>query len=673
MLKKIIQKFVNLPLWIKSSFGPVMILILFTTSVLFSIRQIESIAQKTNFLNRADLLAEYIYKAQDYQASYLLTHQENNVKEFISNIEHGTKTIELMMDEVTDTDLHKDINHLAPIVQQYQEAFNQVIANYQSFEALSDSTTQSYELITSILKEKIKTPLEEKKNNALITGEGFSTYDQEFLSLTERFLTQMLECRLAENNYFLLQKQEESEAFSKNRETINQIFEEWSFIITTMDNEEYAKHQTQLKTILQNYSQENFEKRASLQLKNNQIIEKTLALKKEGLESIRSFKQQAALLVETTKNEVYQSMLFFLAMGLILGLGISIGSGLAISRPVQNIALMLKDIAQGEGDLTKRLNINRKDEIGEQAKWFDMFVEKITDIVRALTSISTQLSGSSIKISDLAGHLVSSAESSFQNSHTVSVATEQLSSNINNIAAGTEQTSSNMKMISSATNQMNEAINEIASSTTKSQKITNQAVEQASFVSEKVSRLGSSAREISTITDTINDISQKTNLLALNATIEAARAGVAGKGFAVVAQEIKELSNQTAAATEDIVKTIDGIQGTTSDTIAEIEKITSTINEVNEIVTNIAAALEQQNSTTKEINANVHQATQGVEEISQNINQSSTAATSIATDISKVSQSVESMNECSSEVDSNSQNLLQLAGQLDEVVGRFKI
>jgi len=110
-------------------------------------------------------------------------------------------------------------------------------------------------------------------------------------------------------------------------------------------------------------------------------------------------------------------------------------------------------------------------------------------------------------------------------------------------------------------------------------------------LAEQVHQLGQAAREIGKGTETINEISSQTNLLALNATIEAARAGSAGKGFAVVANEIKQLAQQTASATEDIKKRIGGVQSSTAGGIAEIEKVTQVIHEVSDIVSSIAAAM----------------------------------------------------------------------------------
>jgi methyl-accepting chemotaxis protein len=188
-----------------------------------------------------------------------------------------------------------------------------------------------------------------------------------------------------------------------------------------------------------------------------------------------------------------------------------------------------------------------------------------------------------------------------------------------------------------------------------------------------MNRLGQAAQAIGKVTETITEISSQTNLLALNATIEAARAGSAGKGFAVVANEIKELAQQTAAATEDIKTRIAGVQSSTAGGIAEIEKISKVIRDVSDIVTAIAAAIEEQSTVTRNIARNIGEATTGVRDANVRVSESSQAAQDIAREIAGVDQATREMADGSEHVRASASDLSKLADALQATVSRFQV
>jgi methyl-accepting chemotaxis protein len=186
-------------------------------------------------------------------------------------------------------------------------------------------------------------------------------------------------------------------------------------------------------------------------------------------------------------------------------------------------------------------------------------------------------------------------------------------------------------------------------------------------------QLGNAANSIGKVIETITDISEQVNLLALNATIEAARAGDAGKGFAVVANEIKELAKQTAGATLDIKKQIEGIQGTTDGTVTSINEISQVIANVNEIVSTIATAVDEQSAATGEIASNIKQASQGIQEVNQNVNQSSSVSAEITEDIATVNQTTTDISNNSGQLSASAGELQRMAAEMNGIVGAFKI
>ncbi len=345
----------------------------------------------------------------------------------------------------------------------------------------------------------------------------------------------------------------------------------------------------------------------------------------------------------------------------------------SITKPINKAVESLKDIAQGEGDLTMRLVVTSNDEVGELAKWFNIFIEKLQKIIGNISDNTKQVNVSIIELSSVAVALSKNAEDTSCRANNVATAAEEMSANLNGVAAAMEQSTTNTSMVASAAEEMTSTISQIAQNAEQARLISEKAVIQAANTSDKMAELGKAAQAISKVTETITEISEQTNLLALNATIEAARAGEAGKGFAVVANEIKELAKQTAAATMNIKSQIEGVQGTTKSTVDEINQISKIINSVNEIVATISIAVGEQSAATEEIATNIAQASMGLGEVNENVSQSSAVAGSITQDIAGVNVASNEISGSSNQVKSSADKLQGLANELRDIVNTFKI
>jgi methyl-accepting chemotaxis protein len=343
------------------------------------------------------------------------------------------------------------------------------------------------------------------------------------------------------------------------------------------------------------------------------------------------------------------------------------------AKAASTIVAGLKDIAEGEGDLTMRLNLKNRDEMGDLAKWFNIFIEKLHTLVTDIAANAGNLKASAGELTDLSTRMDQGAQDVSNQSQTVAKASDEMTANINAIAAAMEQSSVNLNTVAAAAEEMTATIGEIARNAASASEVTHQAVDQASSSTQRVNELGDAAERIGKVTETITEISEQTNLLALNATIEAARAGEAGKGFAVVANEIKELARQTAAATTEIKEQIDGIQATSQGTIDDIKRITMVIDEVNSIVATISSAVEEQSATTSEIAGNVAQASKGVQEVNAMASQSTATVAQVSDSLGEVDQTTSEMSQRSQEVLRGTEGLSAMAEQLNGLVGRFKI
>jgi methyl-accepting chemotaxis protein len=343
----------------------------------------------------------------------------------------------------------------------------------------------------------------------------------------------------------------------------------------------------------------------------------------------------------------------------------------SVIRPLRFSSDEIKKVAKK--DLTGEIVVGSNDEFGRIGMDLQNMKNQLQGVIKGISSSADILDEKSGELSTAAAQLSSGSNEMNARSMSVATAAEEMSSNMNSVAAATEEASTNIALVAKATKGMAQTITEIARNTENAQKITANAVSEASSASAKVDELGRAASKIGKVTETITEISEQTNLLALNATIEAARAGEAGKGFAVVANEIKDLARQTANATAEIKAQIEEIQVSTSETVGNIGTITNVINEVNETVTEIVRAVEEQNKTTREIAENISQATIGIQEVTENVGQSSVVADEVARDINTVSSTSADVATQSKDTNDSAVRLRNLAKDLRQMIGEFKV
>jgi len=336
-------------------------------------------------------------------------------------------------------------------------------------------------------------------------------------------------------------------------------------------------------------------------------------------------------------------ILFFITGGCAVVLAIMVER--RFSLPLHRLTQRLKDIAEGDGDLTKRLDVANRDELGEVGSSFNSFMDNLHGVIAQVAESAQWVAQSSEKFSDISQQIGANSEETSAQANAVTMATDQVNRGLQTVATATEQMSASIK--------------EIAKNATEAAKVADGAMRTALETNAIVAKLGESSAEIGQVIKVITSIAQKTDLLALNATVEAARAGEVGAGFAVVANEVKELAKQTAAATEDISRKIEAIQADANSAVKAITTISGVIGQVNDISGTIATAVEEQSATTAEMSRTLSETARGAANVAQNIQGVAQAAQSTshgATDSRKAAKS-----------------LAEMSTQLRELVARFKL
>lgn len=371
--------------------------------------------------------------------------------------------------------------------------------------------------------------------------------------------------------------------------------------------------------------------------------------------------------LEKAKKAAAASDLMIVVFGvsaIIIALVISYFISAGIVKPVNRVVEGLKDMAEGEGDLTRKIEIRSRDEIGELAHWFNTFVSNLRLIIEDLSRTATPLYKSSEELNTISAQMAASAEEMNSQANMVAASSGQVAAGVSTVAAASEEASSSIASISSmaermsstfndvaefarktsdnvnrmaessgemssqintvaaAVEEMTSSLNDVAKNTVKGSDISRNASRRTEDINNRMAALVAASKQIGKVVVVIKDIADQTNMLALNATIEAAGAGDAGKGFAVVAGEVKELARQSAEATDEIAGQIEEIQAAIDGGSRAVEEINTVISEIADINTMIATSAEEQSDTAGEISKSLARAASNVKTVSESSGES---------------------------------------------------
>jgi len=350
-------------------------------------------------------------------------------------------------------------------------------------------------------------------------------------------------------------------------------------------------------------------------------------------------------------------LIALLMVAIFVGMGVWLANKIIL--PINTVAEGLKDIAQGQGDLTKRLEVVGNDEISQLARWFNQFLDSIHNLVleiktRAIT-LGETASESNTKIAD------------------IKTSSHQQENAIDNSATSIQQLAAKAEQISTDCNSSMQSVQDTETSAHAGNSTIASTVEQVNNLSASLGEsataiqlLEQESDNITQILSVIRGIAEQTNLLALNAAIEAARAGEQGRGFAVVADEVRTLAQRSRESTEEI----DGVLNNLLEQTRIVStKMTSSV----DISTQAISQTQEARQSFDEISGSVESIKQKTAQIASAATEQFRTAENINTNISGISQSAHGVGNNADTLEQSSNQLVLLSAELNELVGRFKV
>ncbi len=362
-------------------------------------------------------------------------------------------------------------------------------------------------------------------------------------------------------------------------------------------------------------------------------------------------------------NAVRESTLKVIAAALVLTLLLVLFVYFAVrssvSAPLEKLSHSLAQIADGEGDLTRRLEVIGQDEISKTSQAFNAFMEKLQSVVSEVKSSAEKVLVTARQLAVASGQVTASSDQQSESTASMAAAIEEITVSIAHVS---DNSTNAQAMAMEAENQSGHGATAVQNAVGEMNKISDSVGRSTQVIRD----LGEKSNQISGIVRVIKEIADQTNLLALNAAIEAARAGEQGRGFAVVADEVRKLAERTSTSTQEIAKMIEAIQQCTQSAVEGMEQSSSQVREGVEMAA-------QASDTMVRIEASTRQVQDAVKEISSALREQSSTSTQLAQNVERIAQMTEENGASAKESSQSASHLEELATIMKTAVDRFKV
>ena len=626
---------------------PVLIIVAFIylfTSISININKLEDKSKKATLANR---IIKLMLDARINEKNYIIFKEEKYADEVESLVGKSLKIADRLQKMFKDPENDKLVENVKTNIKQYITLFNEYKnIREKSYKVLDDMERDANSIeniaikIRKIQRKQRDEVIKTSKNPQRILDEV------EEASLANKIVKELLITRLNEQKYIRTKDEKFAKIIEESLKRIRKLALHLKSILDSPKNkrmvDELLKNLNQYENSLKEF--------VSLKEKSQQVLLKMRKEAREAEDSLISLrkdqKKERAQILAELKREM---LIAFIIVAIVL-ISLTLYISRLIRASLEKIEKAAEDLAMGEGDLTKRIEINGNNEISIVAHNINKFIEKVQNAIieaknvsNEAASISNELSATSIQIGDNVEKEAELVKSVNEDTTNTSKEAEFVDNKVVELQKISEKS---FKMLNEATQRINELV-----------KIVKEASNKEEMLAERMLKLKESTSDIKDILALIGEIAKQTNLLALNAAIEAARAGENGKGFAVVADEVRNLAERTEKSLSEIEEIINEL-------IKSIEEATDQMQKNAEEISNAA-------EYATEVEDNVDHVINAMEESKQMAEESSNAVNKLKEDIISISKKMEKLNETASLNARSVEEIAAAAEHLNKVIEKL--